>query len=136
MRIVCEPDMPGRMVHAGPVRLAQVFVNLISNAVDSNRLTGADEILIDWQADEKTTTIRVSDRGPGVSAEDVNSIFDPFFTTKEVGEGLGLGLSIAYNIVQDFGGKLSAGDREGGGATFTVVLRTAAAAAPRRMEPA
>lgn len=136
MRIVCKPDMPGRMVHAGPVRLAQVFVNLISNAVDSNRLTGANEILIDWQADEKTTTIRVSDRGPGVSAEDVNSIFDPFFTTKEVGEGLGLGLSIAYNIVQDFGGKLSAGDREGGGATFTVVLRTAAAAAPRRMEPA
>ncbi|MBO6540851.1 MAG: sensor histidine kinase [Rhizobiaceae bacterium] len=135
MRIVCKPDQPGRMVRAGPVRLSQVFVNLISNAVDSNLLTRADEILIDWQADDKTTTIRVSDRGPGINADDVSSIFDPFFTTKEVGEGLGLGLSIAYNIVQDFGGKLSAGDREGGGATFTVVLRTAAAPA-RQMEPA
>lgn len=136
MKIVCRPDRPGRLVRAGPVRLAQVFVNLISNAIDSNTLSGADEITIDWQADDTTTTIRVCDRGPGISADDVLSIFDPFFTTKEVGEGLGLGLSIAYNIVQDFGGKLSAGGREGGGATFTVVLRTAAPAKNRQMEPA
>ncbi|WP_127520509.1 ATP-binding protein [Mesorhizobium sp. Z1-4] len=136
MKIVCRPDRPGRLVRAGPVRLAQVFVNLISNAIDSNTLSGADEITIDWQADDTTTTIRVCDRGPGISADDVHSIFDPFFTTKEVGEGLGLGLSIAYNIVQDFGGKLSAGGREGGGATFTVVLRTAAPAKNRQMEPA
>lgn len=136
MKIVCRPDRPGRLVRAGPVRLAQVFVNLISNAIDSNTLSGADEITIDWQADDTTTTIRVCDRGPGISADDVHSIFDPFFTTKEVGEGLGLGLSIAYNIVQDFGGKLSAGSREGGGATFTVVLRTAAPAKNRQMEPA
>ena len=134
MRITCEPDRPGRLVRAGPVRLAQVFVNLISNAIDSNTLTGADEIVIAWQADEVTTTIRVSDRGPGIHPDDVHSIFDPFFTTKEVGEGLGLGLSIAYNIVQDFGGKLSARGREGGGATFTVVLKTAAET--RQVEPA
>jgi two-component system C4-dicarboxylate transport sensor histidine kinase DctB len=124
MEIVVDPDPAGQAVRAGPVRLSQVFVNLISNAIDSNLQTGAEEILIDWQADEKATTIRVSDRGPGIGAEDMVAIFDPFFTTKELGEGLGLGLSIAYNIVQDFGGSLTAANREGGGAVFTVVLKS------------
>ncbi|MEX0956984.1 MAG: ATP-binding protein [Rhizobiaceae bacterium] len=125
MKIISKPDPAARLVRAGPVRLSQVFVNLISNAIDSNLQTGAEEILVDWHADGKTTTIRVSDRGPGIGDEDMASIFDPFFTTKELGEGLGLGLSIAYNIVQDFGGSLTAGNRRGGGAVFTVKLKNA-----------
>jgi two-component system C4-dicarboxylate transport sensor histidine kinase DctB len=125
MKIVCRPDPAARPVRAGPVRLSQVFVNLISNAIDSNLQTGAEEILVDWKGDDRTTTIRVSDRGPGIGDEDMASIFDPFFTTKELGEGLGLGLSIAYNIVQDFGGSLTAGNRKGGGAVFTVKLKNA-----------
>jgi two-component system C4-dicarboxylate transport sensor histidine kinase DctB len=127
--IRCEPDRPGRKVRAGPVRLSQVFVNLISNAIDSSCQTGADEILVEWHAGGGTTTISVSDRGPGIGTEEIGSIFDPFFTTKELGEGLGLGLSIAYNIVQDFGGSLKAGNREGGGAVFTVTLQSADVAA-------
>jgi len=116
-------DIPGDLaVRAGQVRLGQVLLNLMSNAIDANLETGAKEIEIDWSAGEDQVSIRIADRGNGIAPEIRERLFDPFFTTKEVGSGLGLGLSIAYNIVQDFGGKLVAADREGGGAEFTVCL--------------
>jgi two-component system, NtrC family, C4-dicarboxylate transport sensor histidine kinase DctB len=77
--------------------------------------------------DGPTCAIEVRDRGPGLSEEALAQAFDPFFTTKPPGQGLGLGLSISYNIVRDFDGRLSAANHPGGGAVFTVEL-----AAPRR----
>ncbi len=66
--------------------------------------------------------MRVEDSGEGVSEQDRRSIFDPFVSQKEVSEGLGLGLSIAYNIVHDFGGEIDVGASSLGGAAFYVKL--------------
>ena len=78
-------------------------------------------------------TVTVEDNGPGIAEADLPKIFDPFFTTKEVGKGLGLGLSISYNIIHDFGGSIRAENRspgnDGGGARFVVTLRRAEAEA-------
>jgi two-component system C4-dicarboxylate transport sensor histidine kinase DctB len=64
----------------------------------------------------------VRDTGPGLSDEALEQAFDPFFTTKAPGQGLGLGLSISYNIVSDFNGRLTAANHDTGGAVFTIEL--------------
>jgi two-component system C4-dicarboxylate transport sensor histidine kinase DctB len=66
--------------------------------------------------------IEVSDTGAGIAAEHLKSLFDPFFTTKEIGEGLGLGLSISYGIVREFGGDILVDSAPGRGSTFKVVI--------------
>lgn len=111
------PDAPV-WVSGGEVRLGQVFVNLISNAVDA--MAGRDVRHLTVQIDGPAVTIR--DTGPGIDVPD--RIFDPFYSTKEVGaaEGMGLGLSISYGIVQDCGGEI-AGANWDGGAVFTVTLQ-------------
>ena len=68
--------------------------------------------------------ITVTDSGPGIPPDAFERIFDPFFTTKGTGEGTGLGLSIAYGIVEAHGGRLLAGNSDGGGAMFTILLPT------------
>ena len=73
--------------------------------------------------DEVHLTVR--DRGPGIAPAVAGRIFDPFFTTKQVGSGLGLGLSISYNIMKDFEGDLRVANHPEGGAIFTLVLRSA-----------
>ena len=64
----------------------------------------------------------LADNGHGISAAEIDRIFDPFFTTKPLGKGLGLGLSISYGIVQDFGGQIHANNHPEGGAELTVEL--------------
>ncbi|MGB0497528.1 MAG: sensor histidine kinase [Rubricella sp.] len=111
-------------VMGGRVRLQQVIVNLVSNALDA--MAGQPDpprIAIAIAAGEDTVELRVRDHGPGLPEEVLAKAFDPFFTTKQPGKGLGLGLSISYNIVRDFGGRLTAGNAEGGGALFTLRLR-------------
>ncbi|WP_415920306.1 sensor histidine kinase [Tateyamaria sp. SN6-1] len=106
---------------AGEVRLGQVFVNLISNAVDAmgGQATRQLSVALDVQ-DGITVTFR--DTGPGIDSPD--KVFDPFYSTKDVGEteGMGLGLSISYGIVQSFGGEIKGRNVEGG-AMFTVELQ-------------
>lgn len=113
------------VVRAGPVRLQQVLVNIISNAADA--VEGLDDRRIDLTADTSGSQvlIAVRDRGPGVPDGIVGRVFDPFFSTKGVGKGLGLGLSISYNIVKDFGGNLSVARHPDGGAVFTIALDAA-----------
>ncbi|HBD38672.1 MAG TPA: two-component sensor histidine kinase, partial [Cupriavidus sp.] len=65
----------------------------------------------------------VRDNGPGIAPDALPRLFEPFFTTKEIGQGLGLGLAISSSIVREFGGQLTAGNVEGGGAEFVVTLR-------------
>jgi len=127
-RLTVELGEDSLVVQAGPVRLQQVLVNIISNAADAVEGLEDREITLSARPAEGRIAIEVSDRGPGVPAAIAERIFDPFFTTKGVGRGLGLGLSISYNIVKDFGGSLSVADRPGGGAVFRMILDSAAEA--------
>ena len=115
-------------VLGGHVRLQHVIMNLITNALDAVREQDQPDLWIAVQAGPNETRLVVEDNGQGIAHENLEKIFDPFFTTKEVGQGLGLGLSISFNIVKDFGGTLRAENRDKGGARFTVALRTAAPA--------
>jgi two-component system C4-dicarboxylate transport sensor histidine kinase DctB len=115
-------------VRAGQVRLQQVLVNLVANALDASRHLPAPEVHVAVSASGAQVQIAVRDFGSGIEADVLDQIFDPFFTTKGPGEGLGLGLSISYNIVKDFGGRLTAASA-GPGALFTVTLRRGDAAA-------
>jgi two-component system C4-dicarboxylate transport sensor histidine kinase DctB len=112
-------------VTGGQVRLQQVLLNIISNAADA--IEGLADRNIELAARRKggKVVITVRDHGPGVPDAIAARIFDPFFSTKGVGKGLGLGLSISYNIVKDFGGNLTAGRHEDGGALFTIELDAA-----------
>ena len=113
-------------VIGGRLRLQQVFVNLISNALDAMNMQNTPSLEVALEPrPENRVQIRVSDRGPGLPDDVLAQLFDPFFTTKDPGHGLGLGLSISFNIVEDFGGRLSAESREGGGAVFVVELDSA-----------
>ncbi len=118
------------MAMAGAVRLQQVIVNLLNNALDAMAGDPAPRVALTIaRPDDDTVRIAVRDHGPGVHDAKLAQVFDPFFTTKPPGKGLGLGLSISYNIVEDFGGHLRAGNHDGGGAEFRVDLPAAPAAA-------
>ncbi len=106
----------------GEVRLVQVFVNLINNAADA--MSHQDERLVSIRIRMGTgskLSVTVRDIGPGI--ENSEKLFEPFYTTKTVGssEGMGLGLSISYGLVQSFGGNISGSNTERG-AVFTVEL--------------
>jgi two-component system C4-dicarboxylate transport sensor histidine kinase DctB len=108
-------------------RLQQVLVNLIGNAIDAMGEI-ADQaaprrLAIEAEpAPDGRIAVRVADTGPGLGAEALAHLFEPFFTTKPAGEGLGIGLAISQDIVRDFGGELSARNRDGGGAVFIIDL--------------
>ena len=112
-------------VMGGQVRLQQVLVNLLSNAIDAMEDQEVPVIEISVETRGGRWQVSVRDHGPGLSETSLAQLFDPFFTTKSPGKGLGLGLSISYNIVRDFGGRLAAHNHEGGGAVFTVDLAPA-----------
>ncbi len=107
-------------VMADPVRLEQVLVNLIANAM--NAMEQQQERWVDIAVETGLDRLRLSirDNGPGISEEHLKRIFDPFFTTKQ--SGLGLGLSISQHIVETMGGTLMARNSEQGGALFTLEL--------------
>ena len=120
-------DLP--RVAGGPVRLQQVIVNVLSNAADAVEGMADRRIEVDAAVAGDEITLRVRDHGPGVAPAIADRIFDPFFTTKQVGSGLGLGLSISYNIMKDFGGDLRVANHPDGGAVFSMILRRASARA-------
>jgi len=121
-RLNIDPMSGEILVKGGLIRLQQVLVNLVNNALDAMVAEKNPVVEISLLATRETVHIRVRDHGEGIGQEDMTAIFDPFFTTKGVNEGLGLGLSISYNIVQDFGGRLMAENHEESGAVFTVQL--------------
>ncbi|WP_158270002.1 sensor histidine kinase [Litoreibacter ponti] len=115
------PDAPV-FVEAGAVRLQQVVVNLLSNAMDAMEGQERREITVSLAQQTGQAVITVEDTGPGLA--DPTRAFEPFYTTKDVGasNGLGLGLSISYGIVGSFGGTLAVENPENGGARFTIAL--------------
>jgi two-component system C4-dicarboxylate transport sensor histidine kinase DctB len=123
--VAVPDDIPA--VRCGPVRLQQVLVNVLSNAADAVDDRPDRRIEVAAKAGSGRVLLTVRDHGPGVAPAIADRIFDPFFTTKRVGSGLGLGLSISYNIMKDFGGDLRVANHPQGGAVFTVDLQASPA---------
>jgi two-component system C4-dicarboxylate transport sensor histidine kinase DctB len=114
--------------HADGDRLGQVFVNVLSNALDAVAGSAAPRIEIEVRQADGRIAISIRDTGPGLAPETAGRIFEPFFTTKLAGSGLGLGLAISERIMRDFGGAMRARNAEGGGALFVIELPAADAA--------
>ena len=109
-------------VRADLVRLEQVLVNLIGNALQAMAEVEAPRLILSIERDDTRVRLGVADNGPGIPEEHLGRIFEPFFTTKSPGSGLGLGLSISSRIIDDLGGSLSAANCPEGGARFTIRL--------------
>ncbi|SDG59704.1 ATP-binding protein [Thalassobaculum litoreum] len=140
----------GPMVEANAGRLQQVLVNLIRNAVDALGARGGS-IAVRYLLDEapagdrtaggmaRQVRIEIEDNGPGMTPEVTSQVFDPFFTTKPVGQGSGLGLSVAYGIVTSWNGRLKVRSEHEKGTVFTILLpvstETPEAASPEAALP-
>ena len=123
-------------VEAEPGSLQRVLINLVENAVYALRQPrpgrdGRPTLTLVTRAGSDAVELRVVDDGPGIAPADCVRVFEPFFTTKPAGEGTGLGLSLAYDIVTEgHGGTLAAYSRLGEGATFVVTLPVPPSEAP------
>lgn len=101
-------------------KLQQVLVILLDNACDAS--DEGSQVNVETSSDEENIIIRVIDRGHGIEEKNLKKVFDPFFTTKQAGEGTGLGLSLAYNIIQDHGGQIEVVSVPNLGTEFVVRL--------------
>jgi len=109
----------GEAVISGhPIRVEQVVINLLINSMDA--LQGRDDGRIDIKLtrEDGTAWLMVTDNGTGIAPDAMDYLFEPFFTTKQEGDGLGLGLSISYSILQEIGATITAKNIDGGGACF------------------
>ncbi|MEM9425356.1 MAG: ATP-binding protein [Pseudomonadota bacterium] len=110
-------------VQADKIRLEQVLVNLLRNALDATKGIKSPEVKILLTVGD-TAMVTVRDNGSGI--EDLDNLFEPFYTTKAPGDGVGLGLAISSGIVNDLGGRLTARNGQDGGAVFEITLPLAA----------
>lgn len=108
------------LVKCYPQQLNQVFMNILVNAAQAIDEKG--EIKITTISEDEHVKITISDTGSGISETNLSKIFDPFFTTKEVGKGTGLGLNVAYNIINKHKGTIEVESRLGSGTTFSIRL--------------
>jgi signal transduction histidine kinase len=126
-------DLPE--IECCPGQLNQVFMNLLSNAIDACEESNRDRNYADIEeslnqikittalVDSSVVTIAVSDNGVGIPTEAKNKLFDPFFTTKPVGQGTGLGLAISHEIItKQHNGTIEIDSELGQGTTFTIRL--------------
>ncbi|TDV18488.1 sensor histidine kinase [Paraburkholderia caballeronis] len=124
-------DYPELVAQCDDLRLEQVLINVIGNALDAIATVPSPALSIDVEAGDATLAISVRDNGPGIPDDVLPRLFEPFFTTKEVGQGLGLGLAISSSIARDCGGSLAARNEPGGGACFVLTLRRVQVVVPR-----
>jgi signal transduction histidine kinase len=103
-----------------PQQLNQVFMNILVNAAQAIEKQG--EMRITTRPDNGHVEIKISDTGGGIPKENLSKIFDPFFTSKEVGKGTGLGLHVAYNIIEKHKGTIEVESKVGEGTTFTIKI--------------
>jgi len=120
-RITVQRDLRGPAeLTCSPALFNQVVMNIIGNAADA--IEGTGTIRISTSQDDECCWIEIGDSGPGIPDEMRERIFEPFFTTKPVGTGMGLGLAIAYGIVQAHHGTITIGNSPEGGAAFSICV--------------
>ncbi len=102
--------------------IQQVFLNMITNALDAIKDVEKKEIQIDLNRKGKFVQVTITDSGLGIAPENLPKIFDPFFTTKPVGKGTGLGLSISQSVIKIHEGRISCKSKPGQGAKFEILL--------------
>ena len=113
-----QPGLPP--VRGDGAGLRQVFMNLLINAHQA--INGAGTVEIFTRVNGSAVIIQVKDNGNGIHPDHLDHIWDPFFTTKSVGEGVGLGLAVTFNIVKRQGGEIHVESQQGEGSVFTVSL--------------
>ena len=123
LEMTLAEDLPAVM--GDRIRLAQVFLNLLTNARQAMEQTEQRRLTVTSRLDGASdcpVVVEIADTGKGFPQEDAQKIFAPFFSTKKAGHGTGLGLSISLSIVRDHGGTIEATGEPGRGATFTLRL--------------
>ena len=115
-----EPKMPS--IHCDSAQIQQVLLALLMNAVEAMPHGGRLKVEAAYNAERREAHIVVSDDGMGIPEEVLPHIFEPFFTTKAESKGVGLGLAVAFGIVQQHGGKIAVSSTPQKGTTFTVTL--------------
>lgn len=111
-------------VSGDAIRLEQVLINLLNNALDAMQGRAVRQLRIEARRDTGIWRLSVADSGGGIAPEHLVQVFEPFFTTKPVGQGLGLGLAVSYGIVRDLGGRLDV-HNDAQGAVFELQLPAA-----------
>lgn len=108
--------------------LRQVWINILQNARQAilNKNESGGKITVkmkkEMRKDNNLITVSFADSGGGIAPDNLEKIFDPFYTTKDIGQGTGLGLAVAYRIIEEHGGMIEAANQANGGAVFTVYL--------------
>jgi two-component system C4-dicarboxylate transport sensor histidine kinase DctB len=121
--VTLEMDVPSPITVVGDaVRIEQVLINLMRNAIDAVEGAATKRVSIRLQRQQDDAVIAIRDSGGGIPEQVAQHLFEPFFTTKPSGRGLGLGLAISSSIVQAMNGQLSAHSPPGSGAEFVVRL--------------
>ncbi len=126
LKLDLDQELP--LILADHNRLEQVFINLVTNAVDAMDKKGKELGKQEWERlleiksfyEDNQIKVTVADTGTGIPDEIKDKIFEPFFTTKEVGKGTGLGISISYGIVKDYNGSIEMKSEVGKGTTFAL----------------
>ena len=118
-RITVYKDFQGTAaIECLPGKLNQVFMNILTNAIQAIEDKG--EIYISTGSDEKNFTISIRDSGKGMTEAVANHVFEPFFSTKEPGKGTGLGLSISHSIIEKHSGNIEVNSEPGKGTEFII----------------
>ncbi len=113
-------DLPE--IYGSEDQLLQVFMNIISNAVEAVAPKGSGRLTIETRKKPENDSIVVlfSDTGIGITDANIPNLFEPFFTTKKKSKGVGLGLSVVYGIIEDYHGSIHVSSKVGEGTTFTI----------------
>lgn len=120
IRLALDTGLP--VIRGNPPELEQVILNLVLNALDAVDSKSGEIVLRTRSKSRDRVVLEVVDNGRGIDADHMQKLFEPFFTTKPLGQGIGIGLSTCYTIIQAHGGEIAVDSAPGRGAVFTVIL--------------